>query len=110
MMEIYSEKHYERAERGLKKSYFVDYVLSQMTLQDDLVTMKDKDDIKSKKERKGSKTGTSFSIEDDPFAIKKSNKQKNKKKEKRERVLSDNLFVEEDADVAKPLKKRVKKQ
>ena len=45
MMEIYSEKHYERAERGLKKSYFVDYVLSQMTLQDDLVSMKEKDAV-----------------------------------------------------------------
>jgi len=35
-MEFYSQKHYERADRHLKKSYFIDFVLSQMTLQEDL--------------------------------------------------------------------------
>jgi c-di-GMP-related signal transduction protein len=32
VMEFYSQKHYERAERNLKKSYYTDYVLSQLTL------------------------------------------------------------------------------
>jgi len=31
-MDLYSEKHYERSERNLKKAYFVDYLRSQMTL------------------------------------------------------------------------------
>ena len=34
--EFYSEKHLERQDRWLKKSYYVDHVLGQMTLQDDL--------------------------------------------------------------------------
>jgi len=35
-MTFYSQKHIDRAERGLKKAYFPDYVLSQMTLDEEL--------------------------------------------------------------------------
>ena len=31
---LYEEKHYERAEKLLRCSYFVDYVLQQMTLDE----------------------------------------------------------------------------
>ena len=40
VMSFYSQKHLERAERGLKKSYYPDYVLSQMTLDDDISNLK----------------------------------------------------------------------
>ena len=32
---VYQEKHYERIEKHLKNSYFVDYIVSQMTLEKD---------------------------------------------------------------------------
>lgn len=40
VMNFYSQKHVERAERGLKKAYFPDYVLSQMTLDEELTLIK----------------------------------------------------------------------
>jgi len=36
IMSFYSQKHGERAERGLKRAYYPDYVLSQMTLDEEL--------------------------------------------------------------------------
>lgn len=33
--EVYSVKHYSRADRNLKRTYYVQYVLSQMTLLQD---------------------------------------------------------------------------
>lgn len=30
--EMYSQKHYSRSDRNLKKVYYVDYVMSQMSL------------------------------------------------------------------------------
>ena len=33
--EMYSDKHYTRADRNLKRSFYVHYVLSQMTLLDE---------------------------------------------------------------------------
>ena len=33
--DTYSEKHYTRADRNLKRSFYVQYVLSQMTLECD---------------------------------------------------------------------------
>lgn len=33
--DTYSEKHYTRADRNLKRSFYVQYVLSQMTLLED---------------------------------------------------------------------------
>lgn len=36
VMSFYSQKHQERAERGLKKAYYPEYVLSQMTLDEEL--------------------------------------------------------------------------
>ena len=32
---MYSDKHYTRADRNLKKTFYVQYVLSQMTLLED---------------------------------------------------------------------------
>ena len=40
--ELYSNKHYERADKNLKQVYYVNYVLSQMTLQDDIDHMVEK--------------------------------------------------------------------
>ena len=40
--DVYSKKHYERADRNLKSVYYVNYVISQMTLQDDLDRFKQK--------------------------------------------------------------------
>jgi len=34
--EIYSGKHYTRADRNLKRTFYVQYVLSQMTLLEDM--------------------------------------------------------------------------
>jgi len=34
-MLMYSDKHYSRADRNLKQSYFVHFVMGQMTLQED---------------------------------------------------------------------------
>ena len=31
--QVYQERHYTRIERQLRSSYFVDYILSQMTLE-----------------------------------------------------------------------------
>lgn len=42
VMTFYSQKHVERAERGLKKAYYPEYVLSQMTLDEELQTMRKK--------------------------------------------------------------------
>ena len=36
VMSFYSSKHIERAERGLKKAYYPEYVLSQMTIDEEL--------------------------------------------------------------------------
>ena len=36
VMSFYSQKHGERAERGLKRAHYPDYVLSQMTLDEEL--------------------------------------------------------------------------
>ena len=41
--EVYTRKHYERADRNLKSVYYVNFVISQMTLQDDLDKLKQKD-------------------------------------------------------------------
>ena len=35
-VELYNQKHYQRMDRQLSNSYFVDYLVSQMTLQEDL--------------------------------------------------------------------------
>ena len=34
--ELYSSKHYARADKNLKNVFYVNYVLSQMTLQEDI--------------------------------------------------------------------------
>jgi hypothetical protein len=47
--EFYCEKHYDRADRHLKKSYYIDYVLSQMTLEADLELERNKHTDKKKK-------------------------------------------------------------
>jgi len=36
VMNFYSVKHADRAERGLKRAYFPEFVLSQMTLDEEL--------------------------------------------------------------------------
>jgi hypothetical protein len=54
-MSFYSQKHVERAERGLKKAYFPEYVLSQMTLDEELKTL----------ERKN----TAFTSDDEPITL-----------------------------------------
>ena len=43
------QKHEERAERGLKKAYFPDYVLSQMTLDEELTLIKKEASLKPRK-------------------------------------------------------------
>ena len=60
---MYQEKHYSRAERLLRQSYYVDYLVSQMQLQDSTAEQsaavvdtpekkKHKKDKKDKKEKK----------------------------------------------------------
>lgn len=39
--DLYGQKHYSRADRALKHSFYVDYVLSQMTLQAEETTAAD---------------------------------------------------------------------
>ena len=39
IMSFYSQKHVERAERGLKKEYYPEYVLSQMTIDEEIKTL-----------------------------------------------------------------------
>lgn len=60
---MYSQKHYSRTDKNLKQSYFVHFVMGQMSLQDDLKPEQEsakKRDVKRKaKERRTS----SFSIE-----------------------------------------------
>ena len=59
---IYEDKHYSRVERQLRSSYFVDYLVSQMTLQDEepkielkkRVKNEDQSGKKSNKKRKRS--------------------------------------------------------
>ena len=48
--EFYSEKHKERADRALKKAYFIEYVSAQMTLEADLE--KEKKRVESVKKKK----------------------------------------------------------
>lgn len=39
MLGFYSQKHLERQERGVKKAFYPQYVLSQMTLEEELKQM-----------------------------------------------------------------------
>ena len=48
--ELYSNKHYDRADKNLKRVYYVNYVLSQMTLQDDVDRMTQKKSIPEEKQ------------------------------------------------------------
>jgi len=48
-MLMYSDKHYSRAERNLKQSYFVHFVMGQMNLQEDTRMLEQK---KTETERK----------------------------------------------------------
>mmetsp|Transcript_4577 Transcript_4577/g.6946 ORF Transcript_4577/g.6946 Transcript_4577/m.6946 type:complete len:100 (+) Transcript_4577:2767-3066(+) len=60
---VYQEKHYQRAERLLRASYYVDYVVSQMTLDEQpavgskraLVAAPTEEEIVGKKKSKKSK-------------------------------------------------------
>ena len=66
---MYSSKHYTRADRNLKRSFYVYYVLSQMTLLEDKKLAKDTDEkpderkrdrkLKEKKEAKAKKSTNS---------------------------------------------------
>ena len=42
VMGFYSQKHVERAERGLKRSFYPEYVLSQMTIDEEIVKIERK--------------------------------------------------------------------
>lgn len=84
--EFYTQKHLERAERGVKKSYYPAYVLSQMTLDEDLKQY----ETKPVKESSMWKEAKKNSVEQTKESL--------KKKSKRMRVISaDNLFAEEAA-------------
>ena len=48
-MLMYSEKHYTRSDKSLKQSYFVHFVMNQMTLQED--TKRLEQGIKEEKKR-----------------------------------------------------------
>ncbi len=54
-MSFYSQKHVERAERGLKRAFYPEYVLSQMTIDEEIKTL----------ERKN----TAVSSEDEPMTL-----------------------------------------
>ena len=41
-MSLYSQKHVERAERGLKRAFYPEYVLSQMTIDEEIKTLERK--------------------------------------------------------------------
>lgn len=41
-MSFYSQKHVERAERGLKRAFYPEYVLSQMTIDEEIKTLERK--------------------------------------------------------------------
>ena len=40
--ELYSQNHYRRADRNLKQAFFVNYILSQMTLQEEIKQIQNK--------------------------------------------------------------------
>ena len=42
VMSFYSQKHVERAERGLKRAFYPEYVLSQMTIDEEVKTLERK--------------------------------------------------------------------
>ena len=41
-MSFYSQKHVERADRGLKRAFYPEYVLSQMTIDEEVKTLERK--------------------------------------------------------------------
>ena len=83
--DMYSEKHYNRADRNLKRSFYVQYVLSQMTLLED-----------KKLEKEGraddSKTATMTSKSE-----RKRERKVKEKKEARAKKATTNLFTKGDA-------------
>lgn len=120
--EFYCEKHYERAERNLKKSYYIDYVLSQMTIGEDLELEKKRHSERKDSDKKKKKV-TIKDIKALPQSqqLVQESKRVQKKKKKREekfRKISDNLFEEDiisgdseeiiETAKSKPLTKRIK--
>ena len=80
---MYSEKHYTRVDRNLKRSFYVQYVLSQMTLlEDKKLTEKESD----------SKTATMTGKSE-----RKRERKVKDKKEARTKKATTNLFTKGDA-------------
>ena len=80
IMNFYSAKHSDRAERGLKRAYFPEYVLSQMTIEEKLTSIS-----RSPSEWKEVKTKS---------AVVKSQIAAKKKSLPLKKVASDNLFAQ----------------
>ena len=98
-MNFYSTKHQERAERGLKKAYFPEYVLSQMTIDDELRSLKEKrQDVEDKVEEVRKKPKHTAQQIQQSLQKKRSNRN------------SDNLFSSEAGELElQTAKKRFKK-
>lgn len=80
-MNFYSAKHSDRAERGLKRAYFPEYVLSQMTIEEELTSIS-----RSPTEWKEVKTKS---------AVVKSQIAAKKKQLPLKKMPSDNLFAQQ---------------
>ena len=83
-MDVYSSKHYNRADRNLKRTYYVHFVLSQMTL------LQDKKLDKKQASKASEQEGQTSKSED-----KKARKRDKKLKTKKEATLDKhrkNLF------------------
>jgi hypothetical protein len=92
IMRFYSTKHLERSEKGLKKAYYPEYVVSQMGLEAEKEVLErntkavDQDDEFAE--------GASWRENKDYAAKQRVKEQLKKKHQKRKRTYSDNLFSE----------------
>jgi hypothetical protein len=56
-MQLYSDKHYARTDKHLKQSYFVHFVMNQMTLQEDTKVLEEaKPSVRKRDAKKKEKT------------------------------------------------------
>ncbi|CDW89939.1 transducin beta-like protein 3 [Stylonychia lemnae] len=94
--DFYSQKHLDRAERGLKKAFYPQYILSQMTLQDDLLVEQQKQSAKQQDKQNSEKKQNAAYQQKDTKQIQQLLNLKKKRKQ-RERGMSDNLFTEIDS-------------
>eukprot|EP00347_Sterkiella_histriomuscorum_P000004 403377554 len=113
ILEFYSQKHLERSERGLKKAFYPTYVLSQMTLQDDILLEQQKSEQKISINDSDITLQIRKNSENSLVKNKKDTKQlqtqllnQKKKRKQKERGINDNLFLDSDASKQDNLSKK----